>query len=62
METIAIEARRLALLRLERAAGAAFGCDDDAAPPPPSRFLTAPTTIALATLATAFAATLTYLV
>ena len=62
MEDAAIEARRLALLRVERAAGAAFGCDDDTAAAPPSRFFTAPTAIALATLATAFAATLTYLV
>ena len=57
----AIEARRVSLLRLERAAGAAFGCDDAAGPPRSDRLLTAPGAIALVTLATVFAATITYL-
>lgn len=61
-ENAAIEARRVALLRFEWAAGAAFGCDDDTVTPSSTRLLTVPTTIALATMATAFAATITYLV
>lgn len=54
------EARHLDLIRFEHAAGAAFGCADEeegrSAP-----FVTAPAAIAVATLATAFAATITYL-
>ena len=61
-EAAAIEARRLSLVRFEHAAGAAFGCDDGTAIAPASRFFTAPTTLALVTLATALAATITYLV
>lgn len=61
MSDAAIEARRLTLIRFEHAAGAAFGCDDDAGLPP-ARALVSATTIALATLATAVAATITYLV
>jgi hypothetical protein len=62
MSDAAIEARRLTLIRFEHAAGAAFGCDDDAAGVPPGRALMNSTTIALATFATALAATITYLV
>ena len=62
MSNATIEARRLDLIRFERAAGAAFGCEDDPASAPSARFLTAPATIALATLATALAVTITYLV
>ncbi len=50
------------LIRFEHAAGAAFGCDDEAAGVPPDRALVNATTIALATFATAVAATITYLV
>jgi hypothetical protein len=60
MSTAAIEARRLTLARLERAAGEVFGCPQEAAPAPRSSGLT-PTIVALATLATAIAATLGYL-
>jgi hypothetical protein len=62
MSDAAIEARRLTLIRFEHAAGAAFGCDDDAVTVPPARALVNTTTIALATFATAVAATITYLV
>jgi len=62
MSDAAIEARRLTLIRFEHAAGAAFGCDDDAAGLPQARALVNATTIALATFATAVAATITYLV
>ena len=55
-----LEARRLALIRFERAAGAAFGCEDEAAAPP-ARLLTAPAAIVLATLAAAVAATIAFL-
>lgn len=57
-----LDARHLDLVRLEQAAGQAFGCADESdTPSAPSTFLT-PTTITLATFATAVAATLTYLV
>jgi hypothetical protein len=62
MSDAAIEARRLTLIRFEHAAGAAFGCVDDAAGVPPARALVNATTLALATFATALAATITYLV
>ena len=61
MSDAAIEARRLTLIRFEHAAGAAFGCDDDATVTP-GRALVNSTTVALATFATAVAATITYLV
>lgn len=55
------EARHLDLIRFEHAAGAAFGCvDEDEGRSVP--FVTAPAAIAVATLATAFAATITYLI
>jgi hypothetical protein len=62
MSDAAIEARRLTLIRFEHAAGAAFGCEDDAVRLPQARALVNATTIALATFATAVAATITYLV
>ncbi|SDO41272.1 hypothetical protein SAMN05216360_12221 [Methylobacterium phyllostachyos] len=62
MSDAAIEARRLTLIRFEHAAGAAFGCDDDGVSLPQARALINATTIALATFATAVAATITYLV
>lgn len=62
MSDAAIESRRLTLIRFEHAAGAAFGCDDDGSDLPKARALISATTIALATFATAVAATLTYLV
>ncbi|SFL76809.1 hypothetical protein [Methylobacterium pseudosasicola] len=62
MSNAAIEARRLTLIRFEHAAGTAFGCDDDApATVRPTRFLVNAVTVALATAATALAATITYL-
>jgi hypothetical protein len=61
MSDAALEARRLDLIRFEHAAGAAFGCEDDASARP-ARLLTAPTVVALATFATAVAATIGYLV
>ena len=61
MTTAAIEARTLTLVRLERAAGQAFGCEQEGASA--SRLaLVGPTTIALATFATALVATLTYFI
>jgi hypothetical protein len=59
MNSDASEARHLDLLRIENAAGAVFGYDaeDDG---PAARFAMAPTAFAVATLATAVAATLTY--
>ena len=63
MSDAAIEARRLTLIRFEHAAGAAFGFHDDAAGVPPRTCaLVNATTIAMATFATAVAATITYLV
>ena len=61
MPSDANESRHLDLLRCEHAAGAAFGCiDDDESRSVP--FVTAPAAIAVATLATAFAATIGYLI
>ncbi len=55
------EARHLDLLRCEHAAGTAFGCiDDDESRSAP--LVIAPAAIAVATLATAFAATINYLI
>lgn len=63
MTTAAAQARHLSLARLERAAGQAFGCEEaDKAPAPRASLLTPAATITLATLATALAATITYLV
>ncbi|MCJ2050931.1 hypothetical protein [Methylobacterium sp. J-070] len=62
MSDAAIEARRLTLIRFEHAAGAAFGFEDEAVGLPQTRALVNATTIALATFATAVAATITYLV
>lgn len=62
MSDAAIEARRLTLIRFEHAAGTAFGCEEDTVSLPPARALVNATTIALATFATAVAATITYLV
>ncbi len=63
MTTATAQARHLDLVRLEQAAGQAFGCADEpdttVARTP---MLLTPTTITLATFATAVAATLTYLV
>lgn len=55
------EARHLDLIRFEHAAGAAFGCEaeDDR---PAFRLAVAPAAFAVATFATAVAATLTYLI
>ncbi|MDP4026399.1 hypothetical protein Q8W71_27625 [Methylobacterium sp. NEAU 140] len=61
MTSAATEERHSALIRFEHAAGAAFGCEEEGAAPQ-ARLLTAPATIALATFATAVAATITYLV
>ena len=62
MSNAAIEARRLTLIRFEHAAGAAFGCEDEAAGVKPARAVVTATTLALATLVTAVAATISYLV
>ncbi|KAB1071956.1 hypothetical protein [Methylobacterium planeticum] len=62
MSTAAAQARHLTLARLERAAGEAFGCRDDAPRVADRASFMTPTTIALATFATAVAATITYLV
>lgn len=63
MTQAAAQARHLSLLRLEQAAGQAFGCEE-AEPVIAARTaaLLTPTTITLATFATAVAATITYLV
>ncbi|MDP4003700.1 hypothetical protein [Methylobacterium sp. NEAU K] len=61
MNNAALEARRLTLIRFEHAAGAAFGCDEETATVPPARFLMNSVAIALATFATAVAATISYL-
>lgn len=61
MTTATIEARTLTLARLERAAGQAFGCEDEGSIPTRTAFM-APTTIALLTVATAIAATVAYLI
>ena len=62
MSTAALEARRLALIRFEYAAGTAFGCDEESGETPVVRAFVTTTMLALATLATAVAATITYLV
>ena len=60
MSNAALEARRLTLIRFEHAAGAAFGCEQEAGEAPVVRAFVTSTTLALATLATAIAATITY--
>jgi len=63
MTAAAAQARHLSLVRLEQAAGQAFGCEEaEPAIAARSATLLTPTTITLATFATAVAATLTYLV
>ncbi|MCJ2091385.1 hypothetical protein MKK67_02505 [Methylobacterium sp. J-072] len=62
MSNAAIEARRLTLIRFEYAAGTAFGCDEETVTVPQSRLLVASATVAIATFATALAATISYLV
>ncbi|WP_232628938.1 hypothetical protein [Methylobacterium sp. Leaf118] len=64
MTTAAAQARHLSLQRLERAAGEAFGCTEDSEPTVASRglFLVNSTTITFATVATALATTIGYLV
>ncbi|GEO97940.1 hypothetical protein [Methylobacterium haplocladii] len=63
MTTAAAQARHLSLVRLEQAAGQAFGCADEgdrvAVRGP---MLLTPTAITIATFATAVAATISYLV
>jgi hypothetical protein len=61
MSSDANEARHLDLIRFEHAAGAAFGCEveEDG---PLVRFAMAPAALAVATLATAIVASLTYLI
>ncbi|WP_430913516.1 hypothetical protein [Methylobacterium sp. sgz302541] len=61
MSHAAIEARHLMLSRIERAAGESFGCAQEAVAATQARFLNG-TAVAVATLATAIAATITYLV
>lgn len=62
MSNAAIEARRLTLIRFEQAAGTAFGCEEDAPSVVPQAWvLLNGLTITLATVATALAATITYL-
>lgn len=58
----ATESRTLTLIRFEHAAGAAFGCVSEDESGRATRFVSAPTAIAFATLATAVAATITYLI
>ncbi|MER2265565.1 hypothetical protein [Methylobacterium oxalidis] len=65
MSNAAVHARHIALARCERAAGEAFGFADGAAEDAIRSVranLVTPTTLALATFATALAATITYLV
>lgn len=64
MTTAAAQARHLSLQRLERAAGEVFGCPEEAEPTMVSRgsLMVNPTTIAFATVATAVATTIGYLV
>lgn len=59
--TAAAQARHLSLARLERAAGQVFGYEEPAAAPRGSTLLTH-SGFALATVATAVAATITYFV
>ena len=61
MSDDASEARHLALIRFAHAAGAAFGCEAEE-DRPIVRFAVAPAAFAVATLATAVIATLTYLI
>lgn len=62
MTNAAAQARHLSLARLERAAGQAFGCEDDGAGARARPSFLMPSAITLATVATALAATITYLV
>ena len=63
MTTAAAQARHLSLQRFERAAGQAFGCpEDEPALAARGTTLLTPTAITLATVATAVAATITYLI
>ncbi|GJE54755.1 MULTISPECIES: hypothetical protein [Methylobacterium] len=64
MTTAAAQARHLSLVRLEQAAGQAFGCADEGERVSALRgpMLLTPAAITLATFATAVAATITYLV
>lgn len=57
----ATENRHSDLIRFEHAAGAAFGCVDEGEGRSAS-FVNAPMALAVATLATALAATITYLI
>ena len=61
MTTATLEARTLTLARLERAAGQAFGCEQEGASAP-RLAVVGPATIVLAMLATALAATLAYFI
>lgn len=60
--TAAAQARHLSLARLERVAGQAFGYSEDIEPVAPRYLLSASSSIALATVATALAATFSYFV
>lgn len=64
MTNAAAQARHLSLVRLEQAAGQALGCVDEPEPKAAIRgtALLTPTLITLATLATALAVTIGYLV
>ena len=63
MTPAAAQARHLSLMRLEQAAGQAFGYCDDAEPEiARSTLLLSSSGFAIATVATALAATITYLV
>jgi len=62
MTTAAAHARHLSLLRMEQAAGCAFGFADEAEPAARTALLFTPATLALATVATAVAATIGYLI
>ena len=61
MTAASIEARTLTLARLERAAGQAFGCEEDGSSVP-RLALFGPTSLLVAALATTLAATLLYLI
>ncbi|MDR7037195.1 hypothetical protein J2X36_001942 [Methylobacterium sp. BE186] len=61
MSNAAAQARHIALARYERAAGEAFGFAEEARVAARAAFVT-PAALALATFATALAATITYLV
>lgn len=62
MTTAATQARHLSLVRLEQAAGQAFGCQDESATIEARSLLLTPSTITIATVATTLAATITYLI